>query len=302
MVGEATFGSYYGKPIINKPTWSAPDIPGYLFLGGLAGAGSVVAAGAQATGRPALARASKVASAAAANLSLVALVHDLGRRSRFFNMLRTFKPTSPMSVGSWLLAGFAPASVVAAVSDITGLAPAAGALATAAAATIGPGVATYTAALMANTAVPAWHDGYRLMPFFFAASATSAAAGVGLLGAPVAETEPVVRLAVTAGVAEMTLGKLMQKRMGVVAEAFEEGKAKRYDRVAQTLTFAGAATAGLFGRRSRLAGAGAGAALIAGSAFARFALFEAGLISAEDPKYTVLPQRQRSDARERPDG
>ena len=38
MVPEATFTSYYGKPVINKPTWQAPDIPGYLFLGGLAGA------------------------------------------------------------------------------------------------------------------------------------------------------------------------------------------------------------------------------------------------------------------------
>jgi hypothetical protein len=32
------FTSYYGKPVINAPVWQAPDIPGYLFLGGLAGA------------------------------------------------------------------------------------------------------------------------------------------------------------------------------------------------------------------------------------------------------------------------
>lgn len=53
MVPEAEFTSYYGKPILNPPTWQARDIAGYFFLGGLAGAGSVLAAGAGLTGRPA---------------------------------------------------------------------------------------------------------------------------------------------------------------------------------------------------------------------------------------------------------
>ncbi len=52
MVPEAAFTSYYGKPILNRPTWEPVDIAGYLFLGGLAGAGSAIAAGAHLTGRP----------------------------------------------------------------------------------------------------------------------------------------------------------------------------------------------------------------------------------------------------------
>ena len=126
MVPEATFTSYSGQPILHRPTWKAPDIPGYLFLGGLAGAGSVIAAGAQLTGRPVLARTMKSGCAAAAGLSLAALVHDLGRPARFLNMLRTFKPTSPMSVGSWLLSAYAPMAAAAALSDLTGSAPWAG--------------------------------------------------------------------------------------------------------------------------------------------------------------------------------
>jgi hypothetical protein len=297
MVPEATFTSYYGKPVINKPTWKAPDIPGYLFLGGLAGAGSVIAAGAQLTGRPGLARTMKSGCTVAAGLSLTALVHDLGRRSRFLNMLRTLKITSPMSVGSWLLAGYAPAAAAAALSDLTGIAPAAGAAATAAAAVTGPGVATYTAALVANTAVPAWHDGYRYMPFLFAASAASAAAGLGLAGAPLRENEPVLRLGVLAGTAEMLLEKVMEKRMGLPGEAYEQGRAQRYSRIATAATTAGVLTAALLGRRSRAAAAAAGAALVAGSALTRFAVFQAGLNSAEDPRYTVVPQRQRLEAR-----
>ncbi len=293
MVPEATFTSYYGQPILNQPTWEAPDIPGYLFLGGLAGAGSVIAAGAQLTGRPGLARTMKCGATAAAGLSLVALVHDLGRPARFLNMLRTLKPTSPMSVGSWLLAGYGPATAAAAASDLTGIMPAAGAAATAVAAGIGPVIATYTAALIGNTAVPAWHDGHRYLPFVFAASAVSAAAGLGLAGAPLDENEPVLRLAVLGGTAELVTEQVMKQRMGLPGEAYQEGRAHRYHRAAQALTVAGVLTARLAGRRSRAAAAAAGGALLAGSALARFAIFQAGLNSAADPKYTVVPQKAR---------
>ncbi|MYZ36624.1 MULTISPECIES: NrfD/PsrC family molybdoenzyme membrane anchor subunit, partial [unclassified Streptomyces] len=96
MVPRATFDSYYGRPVIKAPGWSARDIAGYFFLGGLAGAGSVLAAGAQLTGRTATATAMKVSSLAAITLSAAALVNDLGRPGRFVNMLRVVKPTSPM--------------------------------------------------------------------------------------------------------------------------------------------------------------------------------------------------------------
>ena len=38
-----------------------------------------------------------------------------------------------------------------------------------------------------------------------------------------------------------------------------------------------------------------GAALLAGSVCTRFGVFEAGQASAKDPKYTVVPQRERLD-------
>lgn len=296
MVPEAEFRSYYGKPILNSPVWESPDIPGYLFLGGLAGAGSVLAAAGQLTGRPKLARSLKVTTALSAGLSLAALVHDLGRRGRFLNMLRTLKPTSPMSVGSWILAGYAPAATVAALTDVTGIARPVGTMATVASAALGPGLATYTAALISDTAVPAWHDGHRDMPFVFGASAVSSAAAMGMITAPVAETAPVRRLGVVAGAAELAVEKLMEQRMGIAQEAFTEGKAKTYHRIAQGLLGAGIVGA-LVGGRNRKTAAVAGACLFAGSAFTRFAIFEAGLASAEDPKYTVVPQRRRLERR-----
>ena len=72
---------------------------------------------------------------------------------------------------------------------------AAGAAATAGAAVLGPGLASYTAALITDTAVPAWHDGHREMPFVFAGSAAMAAGGFGLLAAPLGESQPARNLA-----------------------------------------------------------------------------------------------------------
>ncbi|MGW4569411.1 NrfD/PsrC family molybdoenzyme membrane anchor subunit, partial [Streptomyces sp. NPDC004561] len=145
MVPDATFSSYYGKPVLNKPTWKPLDIAGYLWLGGLAGASSLLAAGGQVTGRPGLAAPAKVGAAGAISLSLAALVHDLGRPARFLNMLRVVKYTSPMSVGSWVLVGYAPLTLAAAAAEVAGRYRLLGSAATAAAACLGPAVATYTA-------------------------------------------------------------------------------------------------------------------------------------------------------------
>ncbi|MEU9154639.1 NrfD/PsrC family molybdoenzyme membrane anchor subunit [Streptomyces sp. NPDC048417] len=290
MVPRAEFESYYGRPVIKAPSWGARDIAGYFFLGGLAGAGSVIAAGAQLTGRTTTATAMKVSSLAAVSLSAAALVHDLGVPSRFPNMLRVFKPTSPMSVGSWFLAGYGPAAGTAAVTAVTGRLPRAGAAATAAAALLGPAVASYTAVLAADTAVPAWHGAHRELPYVFAASATAAASGMALLLGPVHESAPARCAAVLAAGAEEVATRAAERRLGMVAETYRQGQAGTLLRTARLLTATGAATGLLLGHRSRPAAVLAGLALLAGSACTRFGIFAAGVASAEDPKYTVAPQ------------
>ena len=297
VVGGASFRSYYALPVINKPVWEATNIAGYFFLGGLAGASSVIGAAAQATNRPSLARSSKLTSTVAIGLSGIALVRDLGRPARFVNMLRVFKPTSPMSVGSWLLAGYAPLSAAASFNAVTKRAAVAGNLGTAGAALLGCGVATYTAALVSNTSVPAWHDAYREMPFVFAASATSAAGGMAMIASAVEENGPVRRLGLAAAATELAMIGLMKKRMGLASEVYAEDKTvHRYERAARLATAAGIAAAATFGRKSRMGAAFAGAGLLAGSALTRFAIFEAGIASAEDPRYTIEPQLQRKSA------
>ncbi|MYT27641.1 MULTISPECIES: NrfD/PsrC family molybdoenzyme membrane anchor subunit [unclassified Streptomyces] len=299
VVPRADFASYYGRPVLNKPTWQALDIAGYVFLGGLAGSSSLLAAGAHRTGRPRLARAAKTGASAAITLSLGALVHDLGRPARFLHMLRVLKPTSPMNLGSWLLAGYAPLAVGAALSDLTGAGRRAGAAATAAAAALGPAVTTYTAVLLSDTAVPSWHEGYRQLPFAFAGSGAAAAAGLGLLAAPVREAGPARRLAVLGAALEAGATRLLTRRIGLAAQPYRTGRAGALMRAAEALTAGGALLAAGPGRRSRRTAAAAGAALLAGSAALRFGVFHAGVASAEDPRYTVVPQRERLRARER---
>jgi hypothetical protein len=150
--------------------------------------------------------------------------------------------------------------------------------------------------LIANTATPAWHEGHREMPFVFVGSAASAAAGLGLLGAPLGENTPARRLAVIGALAELGAVRLLQRRVGVVAETYKRGRAGLLMRSAEALTVVGVLGAIRAAHRSRMGAALSGAALLSASACARFGIFEAGLQSARDPKYTVQPQREREQA------
>jgi formate-dependent nitrite reductase membrane component NrfD len=301
MVPDAEFTSYYGRPVIKEPVWEPVDVPSYLFFGGLAGASSVLAAGSQLSGHRELARVAKVTALGAISLSAVALIHDLGRPSRFVNMLRVFKPSSPMSMGSWLLAGYGPVAGAAAVSEMTGILPPAGTAATLGAGLLGPAIATYTAALICDTAVPAWHQGYREMPYLFAGSASGAAGGLGLLAVRPADASPARKLAVVGAVTELVAKQLLIRRLAAtpglesshgLAEPYEQGRAGAVLRAAEILTVAGLAGA-VLGRRRRAVSALAGVSLLAASALTRYGVFEAGLASARDPKYTIVPQRRR---------
>jgi hypothetical protein len=101
-------------------------------------------------------------------------------------------------------------------------------------------------------------------------------------------------MAILAALGELGAGQLMERRMGLVAETLHQGKAGRRLKAAKALTGAGVLGAALLGHRSRLAAAASGAALLTGSALTRFGIFAAGMESARDPKYTVEPQRQRT--------
>src|SRR5437667_790379 len=174
MVPKATPASYYGRPILKEPVWRWP-VPAYFFTGGLAAGSSLLAAGARLSGNATLARRCSLSALGAIGASTYFLIDDLGRPERFVNMLRVVKPTSPMSMGSWLLAAYGPATGAAAASEVLGILPGVGRAAEAAAAALAPAVATYTAVVVADTAVPAWHEARRTLPFLFASGAAASA-------------------------------------------------------------------------------------------------------------------------------
>jgi formate-dependent nitrite reductase membrane component NrfD len=290
VVPPAEVRSYYDQPVLHEPVWTW-EVPTYFFLGGLAGSSSTLALAARLGGQPELARALERTAAVAVLPCPLLLVSDLGRPARALNMLRVFKPRSPVNLGAWVLAGYAPAAVGRAV--IGGVV---GWLAGTAAAGLGPLLATYTAVLLADTAVPAWHEARRELPFVFVGGALASAGAAGVALVAPSEARP-ARAAVLAGVAvELAAGRRLEHRLGPLGEPYRSGSAGRLGRATRLLGLAGAALVATAGRRRHKA-AIAGAALVAaGAACERFAVIAAGMASARDPAATVGPQRARLDA------
>jgi len=234
--------------------------------------------------------------------SICILMTDLGRPARFMNMLRMFKVTSPMSVGSWILSASGASTALAAASVWSGFFPRAGRVARPTAALLGLPLSTYTAALVSNTAVPVWHEAHRMLPFVFGAGAALSAGGAVAIATPPAHAAPARRLALAAAAAEIATTELMQHRLGELGEPYKKGPAARFGRLAHGCVAAGAALLAGRGARSRMAAATGGALLCAGALSARWSVFKAGFQSASDPKYVVGPQRELIERRERRGG
>ena len=177
----------------------------------------------------------------------VLLVADLGRPTRFLNMLRVAKVTSPMSVGTWLLSAFGTAVAAATASEVTGIGRRTGRVAEAVAAALAPAMATYTAVLVADTAVPAWHDARHELPFVFAGGAAASSGALAVLLVP--DAAAAGRLAVGGAVVELVAAELLQRRLGDVGDAYHRGRAKWLNWLALAGTGGGGAILATISRR-----------------------------------------------------
>jgi Polysulfide reductase len=286
--------SYYGRPIIKEPTWTW-EIPCYLFAGGLGGASAVLSLVARLARNEPLAKTTLYVGAASDVVSAPLLISDLGRPERFHHMLRVFKVTSPMSVGSWVLFVSGGASSTAALLELLGWLKPVKLAAEAVCALFGPPLATYTGALVANTAVPVWHEARHELPYLFGASAMASAGAAGTLLLPPEDAGPARRLAVGAALAEAVAFETMQKRLGkFLAEPYEQGVSGKLTKASKACVTAGAGLLALRGKRSRAAAVAGSALLLGGELLLRWAVYKAGFASARDPKYTVVPQRERA--------
>jgi hypothetical protein len=284
--------SYYGRPILKEPVWTW-EIPTYFFTGGLAGASSVLSTTARLTGNEKLARRSLYLGALADAVSPALLVSDLGRPERFHHMMRVVKVTSPMNIGSWILLVSGGASSTAAVLELVDKLKPVKWLAEAVATLSGPLLATYTGVLVADTAIPVWHEARQELPWIFGASAAASAGAAACIFVPPREAGPARRLALAGVLAEGALMQTMELRLGRVGEVYRRGAAGKLSWAAKGLATTGAALLATKGRRSRGAAVLGGALVCAGEVCLRWSVFKAGFQSARDPKYVVESQRER---------
>jgi hypothetical protein len=290
MVPKERPRSYYGRPVIEKPTWTW-EVPWYLFAGGLAGGSATLGFVASATGNRPLARRAWLIAFAGIGASPALLIADLGRPERFLNMLRVFKVTSPMSVGSWILAASGGVITLPAAAAATGSRWRIARAAEPVAAALGLPLATYTGVLLANSVVPVWSEARRELPLVFAAGAGASAGATATLITPASHAGPARRLAIGAAVVELAAVEVMKRRLGRIGDPYRSGRPHAFGRAAKLLTGAGA---GLLAASRRRPLQLAGAAMIAGGAVCeRWSVYSAGFPSAEDPAYTVELQRSR---------
>ena len=283
--------SYYGRPIVKPHQWT-PEIPAYFWIGGAAGAASVACVLARMRGAHDLARFHKRVAMAGVLAAPILLTLDLGVRHRFYKMFRVFKPTSPMSVGSWLLAAFGGSLTLSTLAELLGWdVPAVGAECVAA--LMGPAVTTYTAVLISNTATPIWHEAYGDLPFLFVASGIASSGALAVLLGPADQIGSARRSMLLGGLGVVGTMKAMEAKLGdLLAEPYKKGKSGAMQRAATGLQL-GALAIGFFGRKNRFLGRVAAALTIASGVLERFTIFEAGKESARDPKYVVESQRAK---------
>ncbi len=280
--------TYYGQPVLQKPVWIW-TVPVYFYTGGTAGAALTLAAAVQAFGgkrMSALVERSRWIGTAGLLGGALLLIADLGRPLRFLNMLRVFRPTSALNVGSWLLTASGPFAGMAAMSSIIPRMEWLARPATYLAGLTGPGLAGYTGVVIANTAVPAWQEARREWPALFVASAvTGAASLLDLFELTARERRALRTFGFLGRAAEAVTALAVERKIGrttKAAQAFETGRAAKLWRAAKLLGLASLATmlAPGVSRKKRTVSALLGTA---SALCVRFAAIDIGKESAREP-------------------
>lgn len=302
--------SYYGVPLLKEPVWRW-YIPAYFYVGGVAGAAAALGAAAQlatARGSPGgwrrhvpasehrlVGRCRMIATAGAA-ASAVLLILDLGRPARFLNMLRVFRPSSPMNMGTWFLSAFGGCCAASTLPHLFSSRPWQRKVSDAAA--LGAGLmglplCTYTGVLIANTAVPIWQGTRRTLPVLFGASGAAGAAALLELWPPGGEGDRIVhRFGLLGKALEVGLTFVFEREASAVPRVgrpLRTGVSAALWRTSQLLSVAGLAASLLATRRGTRRAAGLLGTL--GAVALRFAVMQAGRASARDPHASFAQQR-----------
>jgi formate-dependent nitrite reductase membrane component NrfD len=285
-------------PLMKPPVWTW-EVPLYFWLGGVAAGSSFVALACDVAGdrrSAAIARAVALGAVGPAPLLLIA---DLGRPARFLNMLRIFKPRSPMNTGAWCLVAFSTVGAAAVGADVARRPGAARGLG-AANALLGGYLGSYTGVLLAVTAVPLWARSRLLLGPIFVATATATGAAATRLtlvarGLPAEHPtrHALARLEAAAMLTELVLSTFNERRLGQVGRALGEGRAGSIFEVAKRSVQTGLALQALTRRLGPRAQDGASLCYLVGGLAFRYAWVEAGKASARDDETVARMARRR---------
>lgn len=308
--------TYHGVPPVKQAPFDLPHIPVYFWVGGIA-AGSWLAATAEEWAGEddrEVVRAGRYLTLGSIMGGTVLLILDLGRPDRFLNMLRVFRPSSAMSLGSWALASFgafagAAALVQAAEDGVLGDRPLLARLSDSAAARLAallglPAalfVGSYTGVLLSSTANPTWaRRSAILSPLFTASAVANGLAAVDLVVHAAGDSAAGPRLsrAQTAALtAELVLDAVSTKAEKSLPSSDEEPPKSRALRWAALAGMAAPLAVHLAAgwsrkqmeRRTRIAAAVAG---LAGGLALRFLALDEGQRSAATPEDTWAMGRE----------
>jgi protein NrfD len=218
----ADIPTYYDLPPLKQSLYGW-KVSAYIWVAGIAGSSQILATIGEFTDRNSYAgiiRNGRYIALAGSVVGSVLLIVDLHTPSRFYNMLRIFRPTSPMSIGSYVLTSFGALSAGLAAAQLArDLGAGGGALDRAAtiaqipAAMTGAAMSTYTGALLAATSAPVWAALPKLLPASFGASAMASAAAALSLLAGGSERETLHRVELVASTIELALVAMLPGRL-----------------------------------------------------------------------------------------
>jgi formate-dependent nitrite reductase membrane component NrfD len=284
-------------PIINPPVWTW-EVPLYFWFGGIAAGSSFVALACDLVGDERSAAVARKVALGALGPSPVLLILDLGRPERFVNMLRIFKPRSPMSMGAWALTLFGNLAAAAVGADLLGRRRLAKRLG-AANALVGGYLGSYTGVLLASTAVPVWaRSRLFLGPIFVSTAAATGAAACRLAlvadGMPVGHPTRNALGTVETGAmtAELVLSIVNERKLGALASGLSEGRPGTLFKLAKWAVRVGLALRFARSRGPWVHHAASVLYLAAGLAF-RFAWVGAGRRSAQHDAVVAQMARER---------
>lgn len=307
--------AYKDVPILKQPTWHN-EVAAYFYFGGMSAGAAMIGSIADVVGgerNKRMARTAHYVSLATLIPCPPLLIDDLGYPARFHHMMRIFKPSSPMNLGSWALLIHGAGATVTVMRMLAGegklpiVGPLLKLFPERLLAALGlPSsfvLAGYTGVLLGTTSIPVWFNSPLLGALFMASAFSTGAAATSFIGLLTGrhETRPehteFATIGLLSGATELALLGAYVATSDGAARPLTHGKASPLLKAALatlvTSAVMEAVALGLGANGGRTVATIASAAALAGAAMMRWSVVLAGRESAADREGTLHSMRSR---------